>query len=128
MKQKTYRTLLSLFLAMTIFVMAGGVTLHRCACSGKISMTLGAASKQEGSKTDGKGCMTMTTVNLSPTTQVQSANHHFQVAPSLVAMVHPSVTIMVKPAEMRCKAQTATTEAYSPPPRQRLRMLRVLII
>lgn len=128
MKQRLHHIALSLLLATTIIVMAGGVTLHRCACSGKVTMTLGAADNGQGDAPGGKGCMTTTAYTLSPTTQVQASEYHFHAVAPVAAFVSPCRGWAMPVVEPRHCRPLCSAEAYSPPPRQRLRLLRVLII
>ena len=113
---------------MTFIFMAGGVTFRHCACSGKTSITMGNASHDNGSSKSSDGCMTIATVSLSPTTQAHPMAFDFQVFQPLVAIIGNWDFLRLIPWQTESITCVLSHDAYSPPPRQYLHTIRVLII
>lgn len=118
----------SVILSMLFIFMASGVTFRHCACSGKTSMTMGNASHDKGNSHSSNGCMTIATVSLSPTTQAQPAIFDFHVFQPLVAIINVWDYASLVPWQAEPNETVLSHEAYSPPPRQYLNLIRVLTI
>lgn len=118
----------SIVLSMLFIFMASGVTFRHCACSGKTSMTMGNASPDNGSSKSSNGCMTIATVSLSPTTQAQPMAFDFHVFQPLVAVINDWHLPSLVPQPLELASNVLPQRDASPPPRQYLRLIRVLTI
>lgn len=118
----------SVILSMLFIFMASGVTFRHCACSGKTSMTMGNVSHDKGNSHSSDGCMTIATVSLSPTTQAQPATFDFHVFQPLVAIINTWDFATLTSWHAESNESVLPHEAYSPPPRQYLNLIRVLTI
>ena len=54
------------FLALVLVIMGSGVTFLHCSCSGKTTMILSHTAQNGGNSDATKGCMKVTSVQLSP--------------------------------------------------------------
>ncbi len=126
--KKLLHIALTLVLTMTLLVMGSGVTFRHCMCSGKTTMTLGNATQGDDDSESSNGCMTIATVSLSPTTQMHPMAFDFHAFQPLVAIINDWHAISLLPHEEATASLTLPQEAYSPPPRQYLHILRVLIL
>ncbi len=124
--KKLLHIIFPVILSMLFIFMASGVTFRHCACSGKTSMTMGNLSKENSHSSD--GCMTISTVSLSPTTQTQTVAFDFQVFQPLVAIINNWDLLCLVPRQMGTIKYILPREAYDPPPRQYLNLISVLII
>lgn len=137
-------------LAIALVVMASGVTFHHCSCSGKTTILLGHLSNTEfdransttssttaskGCKTTSdrcvpasQGCMTISSVSLSPTTPMHPVSFDFQVFQPLVAIVNDWHFFNLTPQQVESIRSFLPTDYFSPPPRQYLHILRILTI
>lgn len=111
-------------LAMALVVMASGVTFHHCSCSGKTTILLGHLDDTESDK----GCMTISSVSLSPTTPMQPVSFDFHVFQPLDAIVNDWHLFNLTPQQVESTRSILPTDIFSPPPRQYLHLLRVLTI
>lgn len=126
--KKLLHILFSVLLSMLFIFMASGVTFRHCACSGKTSITMGNVSHDKETSHSSDGCMTIATVSLSPTTQVQPATFHFHVFQPLIAIINDWTSLYLIPRPTESNKRILPREAYSPPPRQYLNLLTVLTI
>ena len=121
---------LTSILAITLVVMASGVTFHHCSCSGKTTILLGHLSdtKPEKAPDAPQGCMTLTSVSLSPTTPMHPVAFDFHVFQPLVAIVNDWHLFSLTPQQVESTRSFLPTDYFSPPPRQYLHLLRILTI
>ncbi len=127
--KKLLHITLTLVLTMTFIVMGSGVTFHHCSCSGKTTMTLTHTSSQEEQNTKStKGCMTTSSLYLSPSTQMQPTAFDFHVFQPLVAIINEWRHSIPLPLPKWQKEKVLTTLMFGSPPRQYLRILTVLTI
>lgn len=148
--KKLLNIILTSVLAIALVVMASGVTFHHCSCSGKTTMLLGRLSDTNSGRatnTNGneaasqdckptteicapasKGCMTISSVSLSPTTTMHPLAFDFHVFQPLVAIVNDWHLFNLSPQQVESTRSFLPTDTYSPPPRQYLHFLRVLTI
>ena len=122
--KKLLNIVLTSILAITLVVMASGVTFHHCSCSGKTTMLLGHLTDTESPK----GCMTISSVSLSPTTPMHPVSFDFQVFQPLVAIINDWHFFNLIPQQVESTRSFLPTNYFSPPPRQYLHILRVLTI
>ena len=122
--KKLLNIALTSVLAITLVVMASGVTFHHCSCSGKTTMLLGHLTDTESQK----GCMTISSMSLSPTTPMHPVAFDFQVFQPLVAIVNDWHLFNLTPQHVESTRSFLPTDHFSPPPRQYLHILRVLTI
>lgn len=118
----------SILLSMLFIFMASGVTFRHCSCSGKTTMTLGNATNDKGNSQTSKGCMSIATMSLSPTTQMQPASFDFNVFQPLVAIINDWHLPILVSQPLVSTVSVLPQKAASPPPRQYLRLIRVLTI
>ncbi len=119
---------ITFILTMTLIVMGSGVTFRHCACSGKTTIILSHTSKNDGNSKTTKGCMTISSVYLSPTTQMQPTAYDFHVFQPVVAILNDwhalsMVSVIKEPAH-----GVLPPKGYSPPPKLYLHQIRVLTI
>lgn len=126
--KKLLHIIFSVILSMLFIFMASGVTFRHCNCSGKTSMTMGNASHDKGNSQSSNGCMTIATVSLSPTTQVQPAAFDFHVFQPLLAVINNWDLPELVPQQAESRERLLPRKAYSPPPRQYLNLIQVLTI
>lgn len=148
--KKLLNILLTSVLAIALVVMASGVTFHHCSCSGKTTMLLGHLTDTESAKASNtssstsatkdceansdrcmpvpKGCMTISSVSLSPTTPIHPVSFDFQVFQPLVAIINDWHFFNLIPQQVESTRSFLPTNFFSPPPRQYLHILRVLTI
>ena len=126
--KKLLHIALTFVLTMTLLVMGSGVTFRHCLCSGKTTMTLGNATQGDDDTESSNGCMTIATVSLSPTTQIHPMAFDFHAFQPLVAIINNWHIICLLPQEEATARWILPKEAYSPPPRQYLHILRVLTL
>lgn len=117
-------------LAITLVVMASGVTFHHCSCSGKTTILLGhlSDSKPEKATDAAQGCMTLTSVSLSPSIAMHPVAFDFHVFQPLVAIVNDWHLFNLTPQQVESTRSFLPTDIFSPPPRQYLHLLRILTI
>lgn len=148
--KKLLNIVLTSVLAIALVVMASGVTFHHCSCSGRTTMLLGHLSGTESDRsassfgntamtkdckpaTDrclpaSKGCMTISSVSLSPTTPMSPVAFDFHVFQPLVAIVNDWHLFNLTPQQVESTRSFLPTDFFSPPPRQYLHSLRILTI
>jgi len=126
--KKLLHIVFSLILSMLFILMASGVTFLHCSCSGKTTMTFGNATHDKGNTQSSKGCMTIATVSLSPTTQMQPAAFDFHAFQPLVAIINDWRLPSLVSTPLASTISVLPQKAVSPPPRQYLQLIRVLII
>lgn len=126
--KKLLHIALTLVLTMTFIVMGSGVTFHHCSCSGKTTMTLTHTSQEEHNSKSTKGCMTTSSLYLSPSTQMQPTAFDFHAFQPLIAIINEWRHFILIPQPMRENEKVLTTLMLGSPPRQYLRILRVLTI
>ena len=76
------------FLAVVLVIMGSGVTFLHCSCSGKTTVILSHTAQNGGNSDTTKGCMKVTSVQLSPTTQMQPTVFGFHAFLPLMAIIH----------------------------------------
>ena len=107
------------FLAVVLVIMGSGVTFLHCSCSGKTTVILSHTAQNGGNSDTTKGCMKVTSVQLSPTTKMQ---------PTVFAIIHewqmPHLSFMAK----RTLSNIIPKTGYSPPPKLYLYLIEVLTI
>ena len=140
--KKLLNIALTSVLAIALVVMASGVTFRHCSCSGKTTIFAGNLADTEihTSKADrckssckgympiSKGCMTVSSVSLSPTTTAHPVAFDFQVFQPLVAIINDWHFFNLTPQQVESTRSFLPTNFFSPPPRQYLHILRVLTI
>lgn len=126
--KKLLHIALTLVLTMTFIVMGSGVTFHHCACSGKTTMTLTHTAQEEQDTQSTKGCMTTSSLYLSPSTQMQPMAFDFHAFQPLVAIINEWHHSILLPLPKWQSDKVLTTMMLGSPPRQYLRILRVLTI
>lgn len=126
--KRTLHIALTSILAIIFVMMASGVTFVHCNCSGKTTIVLSHTPEDNAQKQDMEGCMTVQSVSISPTTQVQPLAHDFHAFQPLVALVNDWTLSMLAPQEVVESQEILPNEGHSPPPRQYLRTLRRLLI
>ena len=126
--KKLLHIVFSIVLSMLFILMASGVTFRHCSCSGKTTMTLGNATHDKGNTQSSKGCMTIATVSLSPTIQMQHAAFDFHVFQPLVAIINDWRLPSIVSTPLVSTISVLPQRDASPPPRQYLRLIRVLTI
>lgn len=138
--KKLFHISLTFILAIVLIAMASGVTFRHCSCSGKTTMLIGHlednhAPFDKGGKGDAKGdrpltkgCMTFSSVSLSPTTPMHPADFDFHAFQPLVAIVNDWHLLISIPQPVESTKKLLSIDEYSPPPRQYLHLLRVLTI
>lgn len=116
------------FLAVVLVIMGSGVTFLHCSCSGKTTVILSHTAQNGGNSNTTKGCMKVTSVQLSPTTQMQPTVFGFHAFLPLMAIIHewqmPHLSFMAK----RTLSNTIPKTGYSPPPKLYLYLIEVLTI
>lgn len=134
--KKMLNIVLTSVLAITLIVMASGVTFHHCSCSGKTTMLLGnlkentensMASSKKCMPTS-KKCMTVSSMSLSPTTMAQPLAFDFHVLLPLVTIINDWHLFQLIPQQVESTRSFLPTDFFSPPPRQYLHILHVLTI
>lgn len=115
-------------LAVVLVIMGSGVTFLHCSCSGKTTVILSHTVQNGGNSDTTKGCMKVTSVQLSPTTQMQPTVFDFHAFQPLMAIIHewqmPHLSFMAK----RTLSNIIPKTGYSPPPKLYLYLIEVLTI
>ncbi len=113
---------------MVLVVMGSGVTFRHCSCSGKTTVILSHTAQNGGSSETTKGCMKVSSVQLSPTTQMQLTAFDFHVFQPLMAIIHewqqPNLSFWATKTTSNSLPETG----YSPPPKLYLYLIKVLTI
>lgn len=128
--KRTLHIALTLTLAIIFVMMGSGVTFLHCNCSGKTTVILSHSPKdgaQQQSKKE-RGCMTVQSVSISPTTQVQPAVYDMHAFQPLVCIINDWTLSLLTPQSVVLQQEPLPCDGHSPPPRQYLNMLRVLVI
>lgn len=134
--KKLLNIIITSVLAITLVVMASGVTFHHCSCSGKTTMLLGNLKTDTGNRMTtskkcmptSKKCMTVSSVSLSPTTMMHPLAFDFHVLLPLVTIINDWHLFQLIPQQVESTRSFLPTDFFSPPPRQYLHILRVLTI
>ena len=115
------------FLAVVLVITGSGVTFLHCSCSGKTTVILSHTAQNGGNSDTTKGCMKVTSVQLSPTTQVQPTAFDFHAFQPLMAIHEwqmPHLSFMAT----RTLSDIIPRTGYSPPPKLYLYLIEVLTI
>lgn len=115
-------------LTVTLIVMGSGVTFRHCSCSGKTTMILSHTSQDDGNSETTKGCMKISSVSLSPTTQMQPIAFDFHAYQPLVAIINDWHTFDLMPRIEKHAHSLLPLTGYSPPPKLYLYLINVLTI
>lgn len=127
--KKLLNIVITSVLAITLVIMASGVTFHHCSCSGKTTMLLGSIkTNTEKQMPTPKRCMTVSSVSLSPTTMMQPVTFDFHVFQPLVTIINDWHLLQLIPQQVESIRSFLPKDCFSPPPRQYLHILRVLTI
>ena len=119
----------TLVLTVMLLLMGSGVTFRHCSCSGETTVILSHTPESQGDNSmTKKGCMTVQTVSLSPTTQMQPAVYDFHAFQPLVAIINNWQLIRLIPEDVESDKLGMPERDYGPPPRQYLHLLTVLTI
>lgn len=116
------------FLAVVLVIMGSGVTFFHCSCSGKTTVILSHTAQNGGNSDTTKGCMKVTSVQLSPTTQVQPTAFDFHAFQPLMAIVHERQMPYLSFMATRTLSDIIPRTGYSPPPKLYLYLIEVLTI
>lgn len=115
-------------LTVTLIVMGSGVTFRHCSCSGKTTMILSHTSQNEGNSETTKGCMKITSMSLSPTTQMQPIAFDFHAYQPLIAIINDWHILDLMPMIEKHAHCVLPGKGYSPPPKLYLYLIKVLTI
>lgn len=131
MKKCSY-ILLSVVLTVTLLFMGSGVTFMRCAHTGTVRMMTALSGNSLGGMADTdcsmtSKCMSVTHIELSPTTSAQSVTYDFHVVQPLLAILPSLVAEWLTPTENKAVAQFIPV-VWKSPPRDYLSLIRVLLI
>lgn len=129
--KKLSHIFLAVLLSVIILFIGSGVNIMRCAHSGtvKVMTAIGVNSIGEDNADCcmTSHCMTVTHVELSPTTAAQQVVTDFHIIQPLLAVLPSMVIEWLRPAV--CKTFVQPTRAvWKSPPRAYLNFIRVLII
>lgn len=127
--KKLMNIILSLTLSLILFVTGSGITFHHCNCSGKTTFVLAQTPQKDAQQHPEKnGCMTVQSVSMSPTTQMQPAAFNFHTFLPLVAIVNDWSNQNILPQTVKVTYQLFDWLEYTTPPHEQLNKLCVLLI
>lgn len=121
--------ILSLTLSLVFFIMGSGVTFHHCNCSGKTTFIL-AQTPQKGAQQhpEKNGCMTVQSVSMSPTIQMQPTAFNFHAFLPMVAVVNNWSYHHILPHIVEVTDKLSAWLQHRTPPHEQLNKLCILRI
>lgn len=126
--KKLLHILLILFLAEVLVILGNGVTFLHCSCSGKTTIILSHTAQNGGSSETTQGCMKISSVQLSPTTQMQLTAFDFHIFQPLMVIVRDWQLPELSFIAMKSMSHSLFETGYSPPPKLYLYLIKILTI
>ena len=120
---------LSVLLSVTLLCMGSGITVTRCAHTGKLKvMTVFNSGDMGDMSCDmNASCMTTEHYELSPTNMAQTVAYDFHVMQPLLAILPSLVAEWLVPTDNKAACEF-TAQVWKGPPRDYLNLIRVLLI